>query len=110
EVGQMLAFLKEPRLPRNLREVWRRIPDFRRLLHLGPRLLETAPCRDCASEGPEVDLAQFPIQRCWPEDAGRLITWGLVVTKGPYKERQNIGVYRQQVLAKNKVIMRWLQH
>jgi len=110
EVGQMLAFLKEPRLPRNLREVWRRIPDFRRLLHLGPRLLDTAPCRDCASEGPEVDLAQFPIQRCWPEDAGRLITWGLVVTKGPYKERQNIGVYRQQVLAKNKVIMRWLQH
>jgi 4-hydroxy-3-polyprenylbenzoate decarboxylase len=79
-------------------------------MYLIPKLMDSAPCRDCLMEASDVDLAWLPIQQCWPEDAGRLITFGLVITKGPYKERQNIGIYRQQVLARNKVIVRWLPH
>ena len=110
EVGKMLAFLKEPQLPRGLKEVLEKLPAWRQVLNVPPRTLRDAPCRERIIEGPDVDLAAFPIQHCWPEDAGRLITFGLVITKGPYKERQNIGIYRQQVIAKNKVIMRWLHH
>jgi len=110
EVGRMLAFLKEPQLPRGLREVLEKLPVWRQVLHVPPKVLRDAPCREHVIEGPDVDLAAFPIQHCWPEDAGRLITFGLVITKGPYKARQNIGIYRQQVIAKNKVIMRWLHH
>jgi 4-hydroxy-3-polyprenylbenzoate decarboxylase len=110
EVGQMLAFLKEPQLPRGLHEMLDKLPEWKQVLHAPPRVLRTAPCREHVREGPEVDLGLLPIQHCWPEDAGRLITFGLVITKGPYKERQNIGIYRQQVLNRNQVIMRWLPH
>ena len=110
EVGKMLAFLKEPQLPRGFKEVLEKLPQWKQVLNVPPRTLRDAPCRERIIEGPDVDLAAFPIQHCWPEDAGRLITFGLVITKGPYKERQNIGIYRQQVIAKNKVIMRWLHH
>lgn len=110
EVGRMLAFLREPQIPRNLREALKSIPDFRQLLYFNARLLDDAPCLECTIEGPDVDLGMFPIQQCWPEDAGRLISFGLTITKGPNKDRQNIGVYRLQVLDKNKVIVRWLQH
>ncbi len=110
EIGRMLAFLKEPQLPHNLREALHEIPNFRQLLYFNPKLLDTAPWREHAIEGPDVDLASLPIQRCWPEDVGRLITFGLTITRGPYKQRQNIGIYRQQVLGKNKLIVRWLQH
>lgn len=110
EVGQMLAFLREPQIPRNLREAIKTIPDFRQLLYFNPRLVDDAPCREHTIDGADVDVGAFPIQHCWPGDAGRLITFGLVITKGPHKERQNIGIYRQQVLARNKVIMRWLHH
>jgi 4-hydroxy-3-polyprenylbenzoate decarboxylase len=80
------------------------------LLHVVPRVVHDAPCQKNVIEGDEVDLSRLPIQTCWPEDAGRLISFGLVITKGPYKERQNIGIYRQQVIGKNRVIMRWLHH
>ena len=110
EVGKMLAFLKEPQLPRGLKEAFEKLPQWKQVLNVPPRTLRDAPCRERVIEGPDVDLSVLPIQHCWPEDAGRLITFGLVITKGPYKARQNIGIYRQQVIARNKVIMRWLHH
>ncbi len=110
EVGRMLAFLKEPQLPRGLSELFEKLPEWKQVLHAPPKQVRHAACREHVVDGPAVDLSMLPIQRCWPDDAGRLITFGLVITKGPYKERQNIGIYRQQVLARNKVIMRWLHH
>ncbi len=110
EVGRMLAFLKEPQLPRGLKDAFEKFPAWRQVLHARPRVLTTAPCRATQAEGPDVDLTTLPIQQCWPEDAGRLITFGLVITKGPCKPRQNIGIYRQQLIGKNKLIMRWLAH
>ena len=110
EIGEMLAWLREPRLPRGIKELMERFPLLRSILHARPRTMNSSPCRAQVIEGPDVDLARFPIQHCWPEDAGRLITFGLVITRGPHKERQNIGIYRQQVIERNKVIMRWLHH
>ncbi|MEK7206370.1 MAG: UbiD family decarboxylase, partial [Pseudomonadota bacterium] len=110
EVGKLLAFLKEPQLPRGIGDAFDKLPGFRQLLHVVPRVVNDAPCQKNVIEGDAVDLSRLPIQTCWPEDAGRLISFGLVVTKGPYKERQNIGIYRQQVIGKNRVIMRWLHH
>jgi 4-hydroxy-3-polyprenylbenzoate decarboxylase len=110
EVGKTLAFLKEPQLPRGVGDALKNLPNFRQLLYVNPRQVERAACREHVVEGPDVDLGTLPIPKCWPDDAGKLITYGLVVTKGPTKERQNIGVYRQQVIEKNKVIMRWLHH
>jgi 4-hydroxy-3-polyprenylbenzoate decarboxylase len=110
EVGRMLAFLKEPQLPQGLGELLEKLPEWKQVLHAPPKEVRRAPCREQVIEGPDVDLARLPIQHCWPDDAGRLITFGLVITKGPHKERQNIGIYRQQVIGRNKVIMRWLPH
>jgi 4-hydroxy-3-polyprenylbenzoate decarboxylase len=110
EIGEMLAWLREPRLPRGMGEIVERFPMLRSILHARPRARNDSPCRTHVIEGAELDLARLPIQHCWPQDAGRLITFGLVVTRGPYKERQNIGIYRQQVIGRNKVIMRWLHH
>lgn len=110
EVGRLLAFLKEPEPPRGLKEAWRSLPIFKKILDMTPKIVSGAICQDIVVEGNQVDLGQLPIQTCWPEDAGPLITWGLVTTKGPCKERQNIGIYRQQVIGPNKVIMRWLPH
>jgi 4-hydroxy-3-polyprenylbenzoate decarboxylase len=110
EVGRLLAFLKEPEAPKGFRDLWDKLPQFRQVLNMPPKVLSRAPCQQNVMVGPEVDLARLPIQTCWPEDAGPLITWALVVTKGPLKARQNMGIYRQQVIARNKVIMRWLAH
>ena len=110
EVGRQLAFLKEPQLPRGIGDAMEKLPSFKQLLHVVPRVVSDAPCRQHVIEGADVDLSKLPIQTCWPEDAGPLITFGLVITKGPYKERQNIGIYRQQVIGRNRVIMRWLPH
>ncbi|MBI2383404.1 MAG: 4-hydroxy-3-polyprenylbenzoate decarboxylase [Gammaproteobacteria bacterium] len=110
ELGRLLAFLKEPQWPRDLTEAIERFPQLRHALNTTPRVVNEAPCRQHVLRGGEVDVNRFPIQTCWPEDAGPLISFGLVITRGPYKERQNIGIYRQQVLAPNKVIMRWLPH
>ena len=111
DVGKLLAFLKEPEPPQGFRDVIERwIPIGREVLHMAPKTLATAPCQEIVWEGRDVDLGRLPIQTCWPADAGPLITWGLVVTRGPQKKRQNLGIYRQQVIAPDKVIMRWLAH
>jgi 4-hydroxy-3-polyprenylbenzoate decarboxylase len=110
EVGELLAFLKEPAPPAGIKEAWQQLPIFKQVLNMGPKLVKKAPCQEIIWEADQVDLAKLPIQTCWPEDAGPLITWGLVITKGPHKARQNLGIYRQQVIAHNKVIMRWLSH
>jgi 4-hydroxy-3-polyprenylbenzoate decarboxylase len=109
DVGRVLAMLKEPEPPRGLMDAWRVTrPLVGKLLDMMPKLRDRAPCQDVVVESGDVDLAHLPIQTCWPEDAGPLITWGLTVTRGPRKTRQNLGIYRQQVIARNKVIMRWL--
>ena len=110
EVGKLLAFLKEPDPPRGMKEAWKTLPVFKKVLDMAPKTVRKAPCQEVILEGDEVDLGKLPVQTCWPGDAAPLITWGLVITKGPYKERQNMGIYRQQVLGPNKVIMRWLSH
>jgi 4-hydroxy-3-polyprenylbenzoate decarboxylase len=110
EVGKLLSFLKEPQMPRGIGDALDKLPGLKQLLHVLPRVVGDAPCRQHVIEAADVDLSKLPIQTCWPEDAGPLITFGLVITQGPYKERLNIGIYRQQVIARNKVIMRWLHH
>jgi 4-hydroxy-3-polyprenylbenzoate decarboxylase len=110
EMGELLAYLKEPEPPKGLRDLWDKFPLFRQVLNMAPRVRSGAPCQEVVLEGNEVDLARLPVQTCWPGDAGPLITWGLTVTRGPAKPRQNLGIYRQQVLGANRVIMRWLAH
>jgi 4-hydroxy-3-polyprenylbenzoate decarboxylase len=110
DVGKLLAFLKEPEPPKGMKDAWQKMPIFKQVLNMAPKVVKKAACQQQVIEGDDIDLNQYPIQLCWPEDAAPLITWGLVVTKGPHKERQNMGIYRQQVLGKNRVIMRWLSH
>ena len=110
DVGELLAFLRQPEPPRGMRDAWDKLPVFRQILNMSPKRVRGGPCQSIVLEGPEVDLAALPVQTCWPEDAGPLITWGLVITRGPYRERQNLGIYRQQVIGRNRVIMRWLSH
>jgi 4-hydroxy-3-polyprenylbenzoate decarboxylase len=110
EVGKLLAFLKEPEPPKGMKDAWQKLPIFKQVLNMAPKVVKKAPCQQVVMEGDEVDLGKLPVQTCWPGDAGPLITWGLVVTQGPNKERQNLGIYRQQVISKNQVIMRWLAH
>ncbi|WP_292976066.1 4-hydroxy-3-polyprenylbenzoate decarboxylase [Nitrosomonas sp.] len=110
EVGQLLAYLKEPEPPKGLRDAWDKLPVLKQVLNMPPRELSNAPCQEIVWEGAQVDLGKLPIQTCWPGDVAPLITWGLTVTRGPHKSRQNLGIYRQQVIAPNKVIMRWLAH
>jgi 4-hydroxy-3-polyprenylbenzoate decarboxylase len=110
EVGKLLAALKEPDPPRGIRDAWSKLPVFRQVLNMAPSVVKQAPCQTHVLEGEDVDLGTLPIQTCWPGDAGPLITWALVVTRGPSKSRQNLGIYRQQVIGRNKVIMRWLAH
>ncbi|MGE0081842.1 MAG: 4-hydroxy-3-polyprenylbenzoate decarboxylase [Thiohalomonadaceae bacterium] len=110
EVGKTLAFLKEPEPPKGMKDAWEKLPVFKQVLNMAPKTVNAPPCQEVILEGDEVDLSKLPIQTCWPGDAGPLITWGLTVTRGPHKERQNLGIYRQQVIGRNKVIMRWLSH
>ncbi|MBU1690148.1 MAG: 4-hydroxy-3-polyprenylbenzoate decarboxylase [Gammaproteobacteria bacterium] len=110
EVGKLLAFLKEPEPPKGLKDAWDKFPLFKQVLNMAPKELSSAPCQEIVWEGQAADLARLPIQTCWPGDVAPLITWGLVITRGPLKKRQNLGIYRQQVIAPNKVIMRWLAH
>jgi 4-hydroxy-3-polyprenylbenzoate decarboxylase len=109
EIGQLLSFLKEPEPPKGLVDAWRTTrPVLLKVLDMAPKERSSGPCQDVVWEGADVDLARLPVQTCWPDDAGPLITWGLTVTRGPHKKRQNLGIYRQQVIARDKVIMRWL--
>ena len=110
EIGKLLAFLKEPEPPRGFKEALKTLPIYRKVLDMSPKLVKKPKCQENILKGDDVDLSLLPIQTCWPGDAGALITWGLVTTRGPHKTRDNLGIYRQQVIAKNKVIMRWLSH
>ena len=110
EVGKLLAYLKEPDPPKGLKDAWDKLPILKQVMNMAPKTVSSAPCQEIVWEGKDVDLSRLPIQHCWPGDIAPLITWGLVVTKGPHKNRQNLGIYRQQVLGPNKVIMRWLAH
>ncbi|MFZ9609330.1 MAG: 4-hydroxy-3-polyprenylbenzoate decarboxylase [Methylococcales bacterium] len=109
-IGELLATLKEPEPPKGMKDAWEKLPLYKQVLNMAPKLVSSPPCQELVREGDEIDLSVFPIQTCWPEDAAPLITWPLVITKGPHKHRQNLGIYRLQVIAKNKVIMRWLAH
>ncbi|MBT3202866.1 MAG: 4-hydroxy-3-polyprenylbenzoate decarboxylase [Gammaproteobacteria bacterium] len=110
DVGKLLAFLKEPEPPKGFKDALKTLPIYRKVLDMSPKVIKKPVCQQVILKDDDVDLSIFPIQTCWPGDAGPLITWGLVTTKGPNKERQNMGIYRQQVISKNKVIMRWLSH
>ncbi|MGI9279490.1 MAG: 4-hydroxy-3-polyprenylbenzoate decarboxylase [Endozoicomonas sp.] len=110
EVGQLLAYLKEPDPPKGFRDALTKLPVFKQVLNMGPKVVSKAVCQEVVLKGDEIDLNRIPIQTCWPGDAAPLITWPLVITKGPEKERQNLGIYRQQLIGKNKLIMRWLSH
>ena len=110
DVGKLLAFLKEPEPPKGMKDAWQKLPIYKQVMNMAPKVVKKAVCQEVVLQGDDIDLSQYPIQLCWPEDAAPLITWGLVVTKGPDKSRQNMGIYRQQVLSKNRVIMRWLSH
>ncbi len=109
-IGELLAYLKEPEPPKGIKDAMEKLPVFKQVLNMAPKLVSSPPCQEIIRIGDEIDLADYPIQTCWPEDAAPLITWPLVITKGPNKDRQNLGIYRQQVIGKNKVIMRWLAH
>jgi len=110
DVGKTLAFLKEPEPPAGLKDAWQKLPVFKQVLNLSPKEVKKADCQQVVLEGAEVDLTKLPIQHCWPGDVAPLVTWGLTVTRGPNKPRQNLGIYRQQLLGPNKLIMRWLSH
>ncbi len=110
EVGVLLAQLKEPEPPQGMKDAWDKLPVFRKVLDMAPKVVKAAACQRHVLEGEALDLSTLPVQTCWPGDAGPLITWGLVVTRGPDKSRQNLGIYRMQVIGRNRVIMRWLAH
>ena len=110
DVGELLAFLKEPEPPKGLLDLWEKRHDFKQVLNMPVKVVKKASCQQIILEGDQVDLDQLPIQTCWPGDAAPLVTWALAITRGPEKERQNLGIYRMQKIAKNKLIMRWLAH
>ena len=110
DLGTLLAFLKEPEPPKGLRDLWDKRHDFKQVLNMPVKEVKNAPCQEIVLEGDQVDLDQLPIQTCWPGDVAPLVTWALAITRGPEKERQNLGIYRMQKIAKNKLIMRWLAH
>jgi len=110
EVGEWLAYLKEPEPPKGLKAMWEKLPIFKQVLNMPTKKVSSPACQEVVMEGDEVDLTKLPIMKCWPGDVAPLITWGLTITRGPYKKRQNLGIYRQQLISKNKIIMRWLSH
>jgi len=108
ELGQLLAQLKQPEPPAGIKDAIEKLPVLKKALSMPVKTLSHGKCQENVIEGDQVDLNTLPIQTCWPKDVAPLITWGLVITKGPNKKRQNLGIYRQQLLGKNKLIMRWL--
>ena len=110
EIGKLLAALKEPEPPKGFKDAFSKLPLLKQAFNMAPKYVTNAPCQTHVWEHDEVDLTKLPIQTCWPGDVAPLITWGLVTTKGPKQKRENMGIYRQQVLGKNQLIMRWLSH
>ena len=110
EIGKLLAYLKEPDPPKGLKDAWDKLPILKQVLKMSPKIIKNAPCREVIIDKQAIDFYQMPIQTCWPNDVAPLITWGLTITNSIRKERLNLGIYRQQVIGKNKLIMRWLHH
>ena len=110
DVGKLLAFLREPTPPSGWKDLWQSLPSYKSVLNISPNVKRSAPCQEIVIKEDDIDLSMLPIQTCWPGDAGPLVTWPLVITKGPEKERQNLGIYRMQLIGSNKLIMRWLSH
>lgn len=110
DVGHLLAFLKEPTPPKGWRDLWENLPTWKQVLNIAPNVRKAAPCQEVVIDEADVDLGFLPIQTCWPGDVAPLVSWPLVITRGPNKERQNLGIYRMQVIGRNRLIMRWLSH
>ena len=113
EVGELLAFLRQPQPPQGLKDAWEMLPLAKTVMGMRPKTVKSAPCQEVVLTGDQIDLNQLPIQTCWPGEPAPLITWPLVVTKGPSESREddfNLGIYRMQVLGKDRAIMRWLAH
>lgn len=110
EVGEWLAYLKEPEPPKGIKGLMEKLPIFKQVLNMPTKKVSKPLCQEIIMQGDEVDLTKLPVMTCWPGDVAPLITWGLTITQGPYKKRQNLGIYRQQLIGKNKIIMRWLSH
>ncbi len=110
ELGKILAELKQPEPPKGLKDAFEKLPKLKKVLNMPVKTVKKGQCQEVVIEGDDVDLNKLPIQTCWPGDANPLVTWGLTITKGPLKKRQNLGIYRQQLIGKNKLIMRWLSH
>jgi 4-hydroxy-3-polyprenylbenzoate decarboxylase len=110
EMGELLAYLRQPDPPKGMRDLIDKAPLLKKVLNMGPRMIKNPPCQEQIIRGDQVDLSTLPIQTCWPGDAGPLVTWPLVITRGPEKPRMNLGIYRMQVIGRNKLIMRWLSH
>ncbi|MEE4193206.1 MAG: 4-hydroxy-3-polyprenylbenzoate decarboxylase [Halieaceae bacterium] len=110
EVGELLAYLRQPDPPKGLKDAWEKMPVLKQVLNMAPKVVKNAPCQYHVKQGDEVNLYDIPIQTSWPGDAGPLVTWPLVITRGPGKDRQNLGIYRMQLIGRNKLIMRWLSH
>ncbi|MEX2366890.1 MAG: UbiD family decarboxylase, partial [Pseudohongiellaceae bacterium] len=108
DVGKLLAFLKEPDPPKGWKDLWEKAPLFKQALYIAPKVIKNPPCQEVIIEEQDVNLNTLPIQTCWPGDVAPLVTWPLVITRGPNKERQNLGIYRMQLIGHNKLIMRWL--
>ncbi|WP_144734100.1 UbiD family decarboxylase [Extensimonas perlucida] len=108
--GEVLAALKDPAPPNGVKDLWQRRHLLKTLWSMAPTQVRQPPCQQIVWEGPDVDLARLPVQHCWPGDVAPLVTWGLTITRGPRKTRQNLGIYRQQVLSRNELIVRWLAH
>ncbi|NOH99011.1 4-hydroxy-3-polyprenylbenzoate decarboxylase [Vibrio sp. 99-70-13A1] len=110
EVGKLLAYLKEPEPPKGFKDALDKLPVFKQVLNMPAKRLRKAACQQVVWQGDDVDLDKIPVMSCWADDIAPLLTWGLTVTRGPNKKRQNLGIYRQQKIGKNKIIMRWLAH
>ncbi len=110
EIGELLAYLRQPDPPKGMRDLIDKAPLLKKVLNMGPKTIKRPPCQEQVVQGDEIDLTRLPIQTCWPGDVGPLVTWPLVITRGPEKPRMNLGIYRMQLLGPNKLIMRWLSH
>ncbi len=115
EVGETLAFLRQPEPPGSLREAWEHLPLLKTVMAMKPKTVGTGPCQEVVLTGDDIDLARLPVQTCWPGEPAPLITWPLVVTQGPNPDGDktddfNLGIYRMQVTGRDTTIMRWLKH
>ena len=110
EVGEILAYLRQPDPPKGFKDAWDKAPILKQVLNMAPKVVRNGECQRHAKFNEDVNLDDLPIQTCWPGDVGPLVTWPLVITRGPNKERQNLGIYRMQKIGRNKLILRWLSH